>query len=87
MIPDIHADARSSDVIFALARWKCSLQLLIQPWICAPGTHYGLGERSHSGIQSLPDNFTHDQHWESNPRPSDLGVQCPVHLVICSQLG
>ena len=20
---------------------QCSLQLLIQPWICAPGTHYG----------------------------------------------
>ena len=21
--------------------YQCSLQLLIQPWICAPGTHYG----------------------------------------------
>ena len=25
-----------------------------------------------SGIQNLPDTFTHGQHWESNPRPFDL---------------
>ena len=24
---------------------QCSLQLLIQPWICAPGTHYGWVDR------------------------------------------
>ena len=24
---------------------QCSLQLLIQPWICAPGTHYGMVDR------------------------------------------
>ena len=29
----------------------------------------GLRQR---GIRSLPNTSTHDQHWELNPRPSDL---------------
>ena len=29
-------------------------------------------------MRSLPDTFTHDQQWESNPRPPDLGVL--IHL-------
>ena len=36
----------SSDFTFPLAVGAyCSLQLSIQPWICAPGTHYGWGDR------------------------------------------
>ena len=31
-----------------------------------------LGGQRHHGMRSLPDTFTHDQQWESNPRPSDL---------------
>ena len=31
-----------------------------------------LGGPRQCGIRSLPDNSTHGQHWESNPRPSDL---------------
>ena len=45
----------------------CSLQLLIQPWICAPGTNYGWVDQDSMEIRSLP-----DQHWESNLRPSDF---------------
>ena len=31
-----------------------------------------LGGPRQCGIWSLPDTSTHGQHWESNPRPSDL---------------
>ena len=31
-----------------------------------------LGGPRQCGIQSLPNTSTHGQHWESNPRPSDL---------------
>ena len=31
-----------------------------------------LGGPRQCGIRSLPDTSTHGQHWESNPRPSDL---------------
>ena len=31
-----------------------------------------LGGPRKCGIRSLPDTSTHGQHWESNPRPSDL---------------
>ena len=31
-----------------------------------------LGGPKQCGIRSLPDTSTHGQHWESNPRPSDL---------------
>ena len=31
-----------------------------------------LGGPRQCGIRSLPDASTHGQHWESNPRPSDL---------------
>ena len=51
---------------------QCSLQLLIQPWICAPGTHYGWVGRGSVEYEVLPDTSTHGQHWESNPRFSDL---------------
>ena len=32
-----------------------------------------LGGPRQCGIRSLPDTSTYGQHWESNPRPSDLG--------------
>ena len=38
-----------------------------------------LGAQRQYGMRSLPDTSTHDQQWESNPRPSDH-VQCPIHL-------
>ena len=28
-------------------------------------------------LRSLPDTSTHDQHWESNPNPSDLESNAP----------
>ena len=28
-------------------------------------------------LRSLPDTSTHDQHWESNPKPSDLESNAP----------
>ena len=31
-----------------------------------------LGGPRQCGIRSLPDTSAHDQHWEPNPRPSDL---------------
>ena len=49
-----------------------SLQLLIQPWIYAPGIHYTLEARGSMELKSLPDTFTRDQQWESNTRLFDL---------------
>ena len=46
---------------------QCRLQLLIQPWICAP---LWQGGPRQCGIRSLPDTSTYGQNWESNPRPS-----------------
>ena len=41
------------------------------------------------GIRNLPDSPTHGQHWESNPRPSDLesnalstGPHAPIIIVL-----
>ena len=51
-----------------------SLQLLsIDPTFYLR-TRYSLrlGRPSQCGIESLPDTLTHGQHWELNPRPSDL---------------
>ena len=33
---------------------KCSLQLLIQPWICVPGTHYGWVDRGSVEYEAYP---------------------------------
>ena len=32
-------------------------------------TRYPLGGQRQYGMRSLPDTSTHDQQWESNPRP------------------
>ena len=52
-----------------------------------------LGGLRHCGIQSLPNTSTHDQHWESNPRPSDLksnslstGPHAPTTFYRCHRL-
>ena len=37
-----------------------------------------LGEQRQYGMRSLPNTSTHDQQWESNPRPSDL--EFLIHL-------
>ena len=31
-----------------------------------------LGGPKQCGLRSLPNTYTHGQHWETNPRPSDL---------------
>ena len=46
-----------------------SLKLVIKPWFCAPGTHYDWKARVSMELKSLPDMSTHEQEWESNPRP------------------
>ena len=33
---------------------QCSLQLLIQPWICAPGTYYGWVDRGSVEYEVYP---------------------------------
>ena len=33
---------------------QCSLQLSIQPWICAPGTHYGWVDRGSVEYEVCP---------------------------------
>ena len=46
-IPDTHHNICSADFTVSLCQCgcQCSLRLLIQPWICAPGTHYGWVDR------------------------------------------
>ena len=64
--------ARSSDYTsFCIGPRHSSLQIDPTLDLC---TRYPLrlgGPRQYR-IQSLPDTSTHGQHWESNPRPSDL---------------
>ena len=33
---------------------QCSLELLIQPWICAPGTHYCWADRGSVEYEACP---------------------------------
>ena len=55
-----------------------SLQLLIQPWIYVPGTHYLWLDSVEAVwnaiqcIQCLSETYKHDQQWDSNPRCSDI---------------
>ena len=49
-----------------------SLQLLDSTLDLCTRYPLRLGGLRQCGIQSLPDTSTHDQHWELNPRPSDL---------------
>ena len=69
----LHDNACSTDFTFPLARWAPMQPATIDPTLnlC---TRYPLqlGAPRQCGIQSLPDTSTHGQHWESNPKPSDL---------------
>ena len=69
----LHDNACSTDFTFPLARWAPTQRATIDPTLdlC---TRYPLrlGGPRQCGIQSLPDTSTHGQHWELNPRPSDL---------------
>ena len=64
---------------------QCSLQLLIQPWICAPGTHYAWVDRSSVEYEVYPTllhmattgNRTSDLLILS-PTPYQLGHMLPV---------
>ena len=64
--------ACSADFTFPLARWAPMQPATINPTfdLC---TRYPLrlGGPRQCGMQSLPNNSTHDQHWESKPTPSD----------------
>ena len=57
---------------------QCSLQLLIQPWICAPGTHYGWvnqGSMEYKVCLTLLHVVS-----TGNQTPDLLSwVQCPIH--------
>ena len=67
-----------------------SLQLLIQPWICTPGTHYGWVDQGSVEYDVCTDTSTHGQHWESNPTPSDLesnALSTGPHAPMCNHLG
>ena len=69
----LHDKACSTDFTFPLARWVPMQPVTNDPTLdlC---TRYPLrlGGPRQCGIQSLPDTSTLGQHWESNPRPSDL---------------
>ena len=69
---------------------QCSLQLLIQPWICAPGTHYGWVDRGSVEYEVYPTllhmastgNRTPDLLILS-PTPYPLGHMLPqVHQIL-----
>ena len=51
---------------------QCSLQLLIQPWICAPGTHYGWVDRGSVEYEVCPTLLHMASTENRNPRPSDF---------------
>ena len=63
--PDIHATTRSSGFTSTGSGRLAALHLC---------TRYPLrlGKPRQCGIQSFPDTSAHGQHWECNPRPSDL---------------
>ena len=47
------------------------LQLLIQPWVCAPRTHYNWIDWGSEEYKVCPTPCTQDQHWVSNPKYYD----------------
>ena len=73
LVSRFHDNACSTDFTFPLARWAPMQPATIDPPLdlC---TRYPLrlGRQRQCGIRSLPDTSAHGQHWESNPRSSDL---------------
>ena len=69
---------------FPLARWAPTQPATIDPTLDLCSRYpLRMGGQRQCEIRSLPDTSTHDQHWESNPRPSDL--ERPYPLGTCSQ--
>ena len=68
--PDIHDYVCSTDFTFPLARWEPMQPATIDPALdlCAR-CPLRLGGQRQCEIRSLRDTSTHDQFWESNPRP------------------
>ena len=67
--PDIHVTTRVLQTLPPLAvgaQQPATIDPTLDP------TWSNLGGPMWCGIQSLPDTSMHGQHWESNPRPSDL---------------
>ena len=69
----LHDNTCSADFTLPPARWAPMQPATKDPTLdlC---TRYPLRlcRSKQCGLQSLPDTSTYDQHWESNPRPSDL---------------
>ena len=69
----LHDNACSTDFTFPLARWAPMQPATIDPTLDLCTRYQSrLGRPRQCGIQSLPDSSTHGQHWELNPKPSDL---------------
>ena len=74
----LHDNACSTDFNFPLARWVPMQPATIDPTLdLCTRNPLQLGGPRQCGIRSLPDTSTHGQHWESNPRPSDLESSAP----------
>ena len=65
---------------------QCSLQLLIQAWICAPGTHYGWVDRGSVEYEIYPTllHMASTGNWTPDflilsPTPYPLGHMLPQH--------
>ena len=67
--------------------WQCahiSLQLLIQPWICAPGTHYSRVDRGSVEYEVCVILLYTWPVLEIEPQTFWSWVHRPVHLATCS---
>ena len=60
-----------------------SLQLLIQPWICAQGTHYGWVDQGNVEYKVYP-TLLHMASTGNQTREVQTWVPCPIHLATCS---
>ena len=58
---------------------QCSLQLLIQPWICVPGTHYGWVDRGSVEYEVYPTPLRMASTANQTP---DLSILSPNALSI-----
>ena len=65
---------------------QCSLQLLIQPWFCASGTHFGWVDRG--SVEYVCPTLLHmTSTGNRTPDPLILSpTPCLVHLATCSHL-
>ena len=61
-----------------------SLQLSIQPWICAPGTHYGWVDRGSMEYEVCPTLLHMASTGNRTPDLLILSPKRPIHLATCS---